>query len=67
MGIRTRYGHLAKILVKPGERITFRHPVGLLGNSGRSTGPHLHYEVVVDGKPVDPKKFLRAGKHVFEG
>lgn len=67
MGIRTRYGHLAKILVKRGQQITFRHPIGLLGNSGRSTGPHLHYEVVVDGKPVDPRKFLRAGKHVFEG
>ena len=41
--------------------------VGLLGSSGRSTGPHVHYEVLVNGEPTDPNKFLRAGKDVFKG
>ncbi|MGE5545357.1 MAG: M23 family metallopeptidase [Solirubrobacterales bacterium] len=61
-GIVTRYGHLAAITVKRGQHIEAGHRVGLLGSSGRSTGPHLHYEVVVDGRPRDPMPFLRAGR-----
>lgn len=65
-GLRTRYGHLKKILVKKGEQVGFRQEIAKLGSSGRSTGPHLHYEIMVDGKPVDPAKFLTAGKYVFK-
>lgn len=67
LGVRTRYGHLRKIKVKKGQRVEYRQTIGLLGSSGRSTGPHLHYEVVVDGKQVNPMKFLNAGKNVFKG
>jgi murein DD-endopeptidase MepM/ murein hydrolase activator NlpD len=66
-GIETRYGHLHKTLVKKGETVDFRTKIGLVGNSGRSTGSHLHYEIRVKGKNVDPYKFIKAGRHVFEG
>ncbi|MBT4045256.1 MAG: peptidoglycan DD-metalloendopeptidase family protein [Rhodospirillaceae bacterium] len=67
LGLRTRYGHLRKTLVKKGQKIDFRHKIGLMGSSGRSTGTHVHYEVVFDGKPLNPRKFLKAGKYVFKG
>jgi murein DD-endopeptidase MepM/ murein hydrolase activator NlpD len=60
-GIVTRFGHLSKILVKAGQRVHRGQVIGLMGSTGRSTGPHLHYEVRVDGKPVNPEKFLHAG------
>jgi murein DD-endopeptidase MepM/ murein hydrolase activator NlpD len=66
-GIRTRYAHLRKILVKVGQEVGYRDKIALLGSSGRSTGPHVHYEVQVFGKPVDPMKFLKAGKYIFKG
>jgi len=65
LGLRTRYGHLKKILVRVGQRVAFRQKIALLGSSGRSTGPHVHYEVRLNGKPVDPARFMRAGKYVF--
>ena len=58
-GLRSRYGHLAKVNVTPGQRIEKGQVLGVVGSTGRSTGPHLHYEVRVDGKPVDPETFLR--------
>jgi murein DD-endopeptidase MepM/ murein hydrolase activator NlpD len=61
-GIVTRYAHLHRILVAIGQRLNGRQEIGLLGSSGRSTGPHVHYEVVVNGTPQDPAKFLQAGK-----
>lgn len=64
MGVVTRYAHLAAIHVRPGQTIKGGQRVGLLGNSGRSSGPHLHYEVVVDGKPRNPDRFLKAGRHL---
>lgn len=67
MGIRTRFGHLAKISVKKGQRVDLGDEIGLLGNSGRSTGAHLHYEVLVNGEPHDPMKFIKAGSDVFKG
>jgi murein DD-endopeptidase MepM/ murein hydrolase activator NlpD len=67
LGIRTRYAHLKSISVKVGQTVEFRQQIGKLGNSGRSTGPHLHYEVQVNGKPFDPMNFLEAGKYVFKG
>jgi murein DD-endopeptidase MepM/ murein hydrolase activator NlpD len=69
MGIRTRYAHLKKTLVRPGDRVTFHEPVGIMGSTGRSTGEHLHYEIRNDGRPLDPAKFLEAGRqlrHVLE-
>lgn len=65
-GIKTRYAHLASISVKTGDRVEFRETIGKLGSSGRSTGPHLHYEVWVDGKVQNPAKFLKAGQYVLE-
>ncbi len=67
LGVHTRYGHLARIDVKVGDTIDYRQQVGLLGSSGRSTGPHVHYEVLVNGRPLDPMNFLKAGRYVFKG
>lgn len=67
LGIRTRYAHLKKILVQPGQEVGHREEIGLLGSSGRSTGPHVHYEIRVDDNPVDPSNFLEAGRYVFKG
>lgn len=60
-GFATRYGHLSAIEVKVGQHVRIGQTVGRIGSTGRSTGPHLHYETRVDGEPVDPQKFLRAG------
>ena len=65
-GIKTRYAHLASIKVKVGDVVEFRETLGKVGSSGRSTGPHLHYEVWVDGKVQNPAKFLKAGQYVLE-
>ena len=64
-GITTRYGHLSKVLVKRGQVLDRGEPIGLQGNSGRSTGSHLHYEIRYKDTPYNPKKFLKAGEHVF--
>ena len=66
-GIKTRYGHLAKILVKKGQKVDFRQKIGLVGNTGRSTGAHLHYEVLFKRKAKNPMKFIQAGRYVFQG
>jgi murein DD-endopeptidase MepM/ murein hydrolase activator NlpD len=60
-GLATRYGHLSQIDVKVGQKVRIGEVVGRIGSTGRSTGPHLHYETRVDGDAVDPQKFLRAG------
>jgi murein DD-endopeptidase MepM/ murein hydrolase activator NlpD len=60
-GLATRYAHLSEIGVKVGQRVRAGHIVGKIGSTGRSTGPHLHYETRVNGEAVDPRKFLRAG------
>lgn len=67
MGIHTRYGHLRRIVVRKGQRVELRQKIGEMGTSGRSTGTHLHYEVLVGGQPKDPMKFLQAGEYVFKG
>jgi len=66
-GFKTRYGHMAKIKVKRGQKVKFGQQIGAMGSSGRSTGVHLHYEVWFKGKPYDPQKFLKAGIYVQQG
>jgi murein DD-endopeptidase MepM/ murein hydrolase activator NlpD len=56
--IKTIYAHLSKILVNKGERVRKGQPIGQVGNTGKSTGPHLHYEVRVKGVPIDPRQGL---------
>jgi murein DD-endopeptidase MepM/ murein hydrolase activator NlpD len=60
-GLATRYGHLSEIDVKVGEQVKIGQSLGRVGTTGRSTGPHLHYETRIDGEAVDPQKFLNAG------
>ncbi len=65
-GMKTRYGHLNNIYVKKGQKVKFYKKIGLLGSTGRSTGAHLHYEVVFRGRAKNPMKFIRAGRNVFQ-
>lgn len=57
-GISTRYGHNSKNLVKAGDRVKRGDPIALVGSTGRSTGPHLHYEVLLSGVPVNPRNYI---------
>ncbi|NIZ02165.1 M23 family metallopeptidase [Thalassospira lucentensis] len=65
-GVHTRFGHLYKVLVKKGDEVGYRDVVALMGSTGRSTGSHVHYEVLVNDKPVNPIKFIEAGRYVFK-
>ena len=65
-GFRTRYGHLSAILVRVGAKVAKGTPVGKLGSTGRSTGPHVHYEVWLADVVKDPSKFIEAGRHVLQ-
>jgi len=60
-GYRTRYGHLSQVNVKVGDEIKHGHLLGRIGSSGRSTGPHLHYEVHRYGHHLNPNRFLPRG------
>ena len=59
-GLSTRYAHMSKIKVRVGQEVTKGTVIGLEGSTGRSTGPHVHYEVRVEGKPVNPSYFVQA-------
>ena len=63
-GITTRYAHLSGISVKPGDKVTVGTKIGAAGSTGRSTGPHLHYEVRIQDRAVNPQRFLTAGKQL---
>ncbi len=64
-GIATRYGHLSKILVADNARVTRGQLIALMGSTGRSTGPHLHYEVRIDGHAVNPIPFLTTADYLL--
>ncbi len=64
-GIETRYGHLSQIRVEVGQRVSRGERIGDMGNSGRSTGTHLHYEVRLSGRAVNPMTFIKAATNVF--
>lgn len=64
-GVETRYAHQSNIRVKVGQRVSRGDRIGDMGNSGRSTGTHLHYEVRIGGKPVNPMTFIKAATDVF--
>ena len=64
-GIETRFAHLSRIRVRKGQRVSRGERIGDMGNTGRSTGTHLHYEVRVDGKPINPMTYIKAARDVF--
>ena len=64
-GLETLYGHMSEIRVSVGQRVSRGDRIGDMGNSGRSTGTHLHYEVHVGGRPVNPMTFIKAASDVF--
>jgi len=63
-GVATRFGHLSRILVHPGQTVHRGDLIALVGSTGRSTGPHLHYEVRIDGHAVNPVPFLQSADYV---
>jgi murein DD-endopeptidase MepM/ murein hydrolase activator NlpD len=65
-GIHTRYGHMSSILVRVGAKVNKGSPIGKVGSTGRSTGPHVHYEVWYDDVVRNPNTFIEAGRHVFQ-
>lgn len=65
-GLVTRYAHMSRILARVGQSVIAGSPLGAIGSTGRSTGPHLHFEVRINDRPVNPRPFLEARTHVFQ-
>ena len=65
-GMVTRYAHMSAFRARVGEQVDAGAVIGAIGNSGRSTGPHLHFEVRINDRPVNPRPFLEAAPHVLE-
>jgi murein DD-endopeptidase MepM/ murein hydrolase activator NlpD len=65
-GLLTRYAHMSRIAARVGQVVGPGHIIGAIGSTGRSTGPHLHFEVRIADRPVDPRPFLEAMPHVFQ-
>ena len=61
----TRYGHLSSISVTEGQRVGIGERIGGMGSTGRSTGTHLHYEVRIDGQPVNPRPFIESSRYLL--
>lgn len=66
LGVKTRYAHMSSIAVQTGDTVPFGRQLGTMGSTGRSTGQHLHYEILLDDEQIDPSKFIEAGYHVFK-
>ena len=64
LGTETRYAHLSRVNVQVGQRVSQGERIGDMGNTGRSTGSHLHYEVRMNGRAVDPMSFIKAAENV---
>jgi hypothetical protein len=65
-GVVTRYAHCSRILVTPGQRVTRGQVIALVGSTGEATGPHVHYEVIVYGKPVDPMRYIQPANAIAD-
>jgi murein DD-endopeptidase MepM/ murein hydrolase activator NlpD len=65
-GLQTKYAHASRLLVKTGDRVQRGQRVALVGSTGLSTGPHLHYEVHVEGRPVDPLRYVLSGSAIVD-
>ncbi len=63
-GLKTRFAHLSRISVRKGQNVTVGDRIGAVGSTGRSTGPHLHYEIRLNDRPVDPHPFVKAGREL---
>jgi murein DD-endopeptidase MepM/ murein hydrolase activator NlpD len=65
-GLRTRYAHMSKFRARVGQSVIAGQPIGAVGSTGRSTGPHLHFEVRLNDQPVNPRPFLEVAPNVLE-
>jgi len=64
-GIETRYGHMSKIRVTKGQKVSRGDRIGDMGSTGRSTGTHLHYEIRIGARAINPMNFIKAARDVF--
>lgn len=65
-GLMTRYAHMSRFAARVGQQVGAGDRIGAIGNTGRSTGPHLHFEVRIHGRAVNPRTFLEKAPHVLE-
>ena len=63
-GVNTTYAHLARITVKNGDYVSENHIIGKMGNTGKSAGAHLHYEIRVNNKSINPNQFMKIGRQI---